>query len=143
VLQRSTFSRTADVIAVVALVVVWATVAICWHKLPAEIPHHFDLNGQPDGWGSRNYILVLPGLALLSFLARPPRSTTSLAKEFSAALRAVVLLGFAWSTIAVVCIAMGKAASLGRWFAPCLLVAIVTVSLCFGFRSKGSRKQTV
>ena len=52
-------------------------VAASWSSLPEQVPLHFALNGQPDGWGSRGGILVLPGVALalfilLSVLARFP-----------------------------------------------------------------------
>ncbi len=43
-------------------------VAASWSSLPERMPLHFDLSGQPDGWGSRSAVLVLPGIALAQFL---------------------------------------------------------------------------
>lgn len=36
-----------------------------WYgRLPARIPVHFDMSGQPDGWGSRAAFIVLPMIGL-------------------------------------------------------------------------------
>lgn len=54
---------TGAVVMAVFLVVVAAT----FSGLPEQIPVHFGLNGEPDDWGSRGEVLVLPLVALLQF----------------------------------------------------------------------------
>lgn len=40
-----------------------------WDALPEQMPIHFDLNGQPNGYGSRYTYLILPlGIYLLMFV---------------------------------------------------------------------------
>jgi len=39
-----------------------------WPDLPARIPTHFNLQGQPDGWGSRDSVWMLAGAALLCYV---------------------------------------------------------------------------
>jgi uncharacterized membrane protein len=38
-------------------------------KLPNRIPTHFDLAGNPNGWGSPATLLLVPGLAVVLYLA--------------------------------------------------------------------------
>lgn len=45
--------------------------------LPDEIPHHYNFNGEPDAWGSKNLIFVLLGIqtfqyGLLTLIAKYP-----------------------------------------------------------------------
>ena len=35
--------------------------AMVWNQLPAEVPTHFDINGKPDDWSSRIFLLLVPG----------------------------------------------------------------------------------
>lgn len=94
--------RSADCVALFALIVVWAVVALWWRKLPPQVPHHFGFDGEPDAWGSRSFVLILPALSLLAYLTRLPNSAPASARQFSDEFRAIILIGFAWSTIAVV-----------------------------------------
>ena len=41
-----------------------AWVALTWDAIPEEIPDHFDLAGQPDGWGGRGTIWINLGMGL-------------------------------------------------------------------------------
>lgn len=53
--------------------------AVRYAALPDQIPVHFNLAGEPDGWGSRSSILVLAGIGLVlvvgtALLSRYPRA---------------------------------------------------------------------
>ncbi|HWE84790.1 MAG TPA: DUF1648 domain-containing protein [Terracidiphilus sp.] len=73
---------TLQLAALAALVAMWALTA--WavagsHPLPARIPTHFDLAGNPNGWGTPGMLWLLPVIAtvivgLMSLVARYPRS---------------------------------------------------------------------
>lgn len=41
--------------------------AVIWNKLPAEVAMHFDINGKPDRYGSKNELLLMA--AILFFLS--------------------------------------------------------------------------
>ncbi|HEX4911787.1 MAG TPA: DUF1648 domain-containing protein [Permianibacter sp.] len=61
----------------VLLAVFLVVVAASWTLLPASLPVHFSLSGEPESWGERGEILLLPVIAslqfvLLSVLARFP-----------------------------------------------------------------------
>src|SRR5690625_5755649 len=60
---------------------VWLTViavgiaAVRYAALPDQIPVHFNLAGEPDGWGSRSSILVLAGTGLVLVVGTDRKST--------------------------------------------------------------------
>lgn len=51
------------------LMVIWATTAIYYSKLPNIIPIHFDSMGTADGFGNKAHILSLPVTASVLFIA--------------------------------------------------------------------------
>lgn len=69
----------------IALLVLLANIAITAdalvgpHALPARIPTHFNLSGEPNAWGSPRMLLLLPLIslalyALMTLLSRKPAS---------------------------------------------------------------------
>ena len=42
--------------------------AISWNSLPNQIPTHWGISGQPDDWGGKVSILLMPGLSVFSYL---------------------------------------------------------------------------
>ncbi len=50
------------ILLVVPLVIVSAANIIAWPHLPDQIPIHFNLQGEPNDWGSRGMIWLLPGI---------------------------------------------------------------------------------
>lgn len=40
-------------------------IAADYTNLPDRIPTHFDVSGNPDSWGSKNYLLLYPGFQAL------------------------------------------------------------------------------
>lgn len=43
------------------------TVALCYGSLPARVPIHFGFKGEPDGWGARPMIWLLPVIGLIIY----------------------------------------------------------------------------
>jgi Protein of unknown function (DUF1648) len=69
--------ETASILGLVALA--WMTIAALAgpHRLPSRVPTHFDVTGQPTGWGSPWMLLTLPIVAcglyfLMTLVARYP-----------------------------------------------------------------------
>ena len=56
-----------DVLGAVCLLVMFLLVALYWNELPELIPTHYGIDGQPNAWGGRGAILVLPILSLILF----------------------------------------------------------------------------
>lgn len=69
-IPRSGLEIFLDLASLIGLLAMVFIAAYYWGRLPDVIPVHYALNGQPDGWGSPNSILVfvLIGLATASVL---------------------------------------------------------------------------
>ena len=81
-------------------------------RLPARIPTHFDLAGQPNGWGSPSSLLLLPAVALAIYLSitlvsRFPSAfnyPVRVTPENHAQLEALALGMVAWLKVELVCL---------------------------------------
>lgn len=50
------------------LIILWGLTVYIFLKLPATVPVHFNGSGQPDSYGSKMILLILPALATLLYL---------------------------------------------------------------------------
>ena len=55
-------------ICIFVIICTWAYVGYAWMKLPAEIPTHFDVSGNIDGYGSKAVIFLLPVMMIVMFV---------------------------------------------------------------------------
>ncbi|MDK2909930.1 MAG: hypothetical protein PWR20_1497 [Bacteroidales bacterium] len=55
--------RVLDALVLLSLVVLWTISFKAYQQLPTSIVVHFDAAGQPDGFGHKWSILIMPGLA--------------------------------------------------------------------------------
>jgi uncharacterized membrane protein len=129
----------------VSLAALFATVGIVaahWTELPARVPVHYGISGDPDEWGGKNEMLLLPltsaGLYILLTMAsryqrlinvpmeidRDAPEVQRLLLSMSIMLKMVVLLVFLYIVRASVNTALGRANGLGKPFLPIVLVAI-------------------
>ncbi|MCB0653926.1 MAG: DUF1648 domain-containing protein [Saprospiraceae bacterium] len=60
--------RLIELLSLFLLVGMWIYVALKWSTLPETIPHHFNLQGEPDAWGGKAMIFLLPAIALGTYL---------------------------------------------------------------------------
>lgn len=148
-----------EVVALVALGVSVVGVARAWPELPARVPMHFDLAGDPDGWGGRGSLLLLPGTALFLYLLLSavqripahwynyPVAVTDenrerqhrLAMGMIVALKAAICGLFAHLTLGVLEIAFGRADGLGPWLVLgwlAVIFGLIGVYLARAFRAK-------
>lgn len=54
-------------ITIILAIVSWAIAIIYWSRLPNEIPVHFGISGQPDGWANKSLfnVFLIPSLQTL------------------------------------------------------------------------------
>jgi hypothetical protein len=138
--------RVLDLVALVALVTVWAMTAYAIfgpHPLPLRVPTHFDFMGKPDGWGSPQVLWLLPSIgvffyALMALVSRFPGAFNYPVRVPPAnrvALQHLALRMIAWLNAEVICLFAGiqyviiKAASgsLGGFSPYFFLIALVFV----------------
>lgn len=130
-----------------AVVVSWGITA--WaitgpHRLPGRIPTHFDIAGQPNGWGTPGMLWLLPAIptvivALMSLVARNPRAFNYPVRVTPATrprLEAITLDLIAWlqleiaMTVLWIQDAIIEAARSGRnglspWFVPVTILVVM------------------
>ncbi len=118
-----------------------------------ECPIHFGLTGQPDGFGSKTILLVLPATAIVLYLAltvvaRYPayfnfpvpvtdlnrQTLRDLAVDMLGWLKAEIVWIFAWLTMAAVSTAIGNGSGLGAAFAPVSIGVVAATIAMFCYR---------
>ena len=62
------YQRIAGILAPVFLLGSIVTILILWHRLPEEIPTHYNAAGEIDGTGGRGVLLLMPILGLVTDL---------------------------------------------------------------------------
>jgi hypothetical protein len=142
-IPRTQLEICCETIAAVSLVSLTVYLAAIWIKLPAQIPVHFNIMGQPDRWGSRDSIFSLFGVmaalyAGLSILQRFPHiynypfglTPQNVYRQYQLARQLITLIKT--EIVCFICLiqwgavlaARKQSYSLGTWFIPVMLLAI-------------------
>ncbi|HPF43998.1 MAG TPA: DUF1648 domain-containing protein [Syntrophomonadaceae bacterium] len=64
----TTIELLLDIAALGTVIFMLLFLKINYTLLPAEIPTHFDFSGAPDGWGSKNSLLILAGVMIVFYV---------------------------------------------------------------------------
>lgn len=125
------------------LIILWVIAIFCFINLPATMPIHFNSAGQPDNYGSRTTIFLLPavgtilfgGITLLNkfpFLFNYPVKITSdnALRQYTIAIRMmrylkfILLIIFSYIEVMMYLTATGNSTGLSFWFLPVMLALI-------------------
>jgi uncharacterized membrane protein len=146
--RRSTLDWILEAISAATLLAIFGIVAADWAELPAQVPLHFGLSGNPDRWGNKSGILLLPltaaglyaGLTMASryqrfinipfVIDRNAPAVQSLLLGMSITLKTILLLINLFLVRSVVRTAMGRSDGLGKQF---LFAELVPTFLLLGF----------
>ena len=115
-----------------------AFLAACWHRIPAEVPMHFNAAGQIDRWGDKAELLILPVIAwlmygLLTVVEQFPGAWNTgvkvteenrervyaLLAHMLSTLKLLIMVLFTWITVWC-----ALARPLPAWFLPVVLTAL-------------------
>ena len=126
-----------------------------WNTLPASIPKHFDFFGNPDDYGSKNTMLMLPILSvglyvMLTLLERFPRIYNfpveinelnaafmyQVARELMVVLKTVIVAVFAYIDFGTVETAKGVWKGLGFWNLPVFIVLLLGSTIYYVVKIK-------
>ena len=138
--------KTLETIALLLLLCTWAITAYAVagpNHLPARIPTHFNVAGQPDGWGVPAMLWLMPVVAtfihlLMTLVARYPaafhfpvrtgpasrRQLEAIALEMLSWLKAEVVTLFAWIQYQTIQFARNGEGVLSPFFLPAVLVVV-------------------
>lgn len=140
---RVGLDRFCESVAIFALIAGIVLIFQVWSGLPQTIPTHFDASGNPDGWGDKGMIWLLPAIGivmipLMLFLRRVPWLSNTpikiteqnaeyqyglIVRLLSILASIVSLLFFVliWDTVAI---AKGGNSLLGSLFMPIFMTAV-------------------
>jgi uncharacterized membrane protein len=147
--------ETTGALALIALILV---TIYGYRVLPENIPLHFNLTGEADGFGSKQSILIIPIATLVMYLAltileRFPHKFNYML-EITAEnaerqyrnmhymmkiLKVYIVFLFLYVTNMIVQIGSGNLRSLSNWILPVILVGLLSIVIIFiyrGFRLK-------
>lgn len=128
-------------------------------SLPGTIPIHFDLQGRPDSWGSKQYIWLLPSVGLilyagLTLLNRYPHkynfpaeiTEENAAAQYSMATRLVRFLNaficaaFAFITWQTIQIAGSKTEALPAWLTWVFIAGVLLAPIWYVYRASKHKR---
>lgn len=149
-LPYSRVEKFIEILAFMGLVVSVGLIIKYLPTLPDTIPTHFGFNGKADGWGSRNTLLMIPGITialylLLTALARVPQLFNYANKITEANARESYIIGrktmiyiktevififtyLEWNSIMG---ALNERSGLDLWFLPVTLIVVFGTVIYF------------
>jgi uncharacterized membrane protein len=152
--RRSGVDWLLEAIGAASVAAAAAEIALRWNALPAKIPTHFGIDGQPNGWGGRNSLLVLLASTIVMFtllslaekyqrlvnipvkVDREAPEVKRLIRSLAIVIKAVLAAGFFWITHVTIGIATGNRIAMGRVFLPVFLAAVFVPVVYYSVRLK-------
>jgi hypothetical protein len=144
-----------EFVAALALAGLAAYLFATWTKLPAQIPVHFDIMGQPDRWAGRNSIFTTFGIMIalyagLTIIQRFPHVYNypfgltpqnvhrqyQLARQFLALIKTEIICFFTCVQWGIMNMAQGRFRTLGLWLALVLIAALLGAFIQYFIRAK-------
>jgi uncharacterized membrane protein len=142
--------ETTSALALIALILV---TIYGYRVLPENIPLHFNLTGEADGFGSKQSILIIPIATLVIYLAltileRFPHKFNYML-EITAEnaerqyrnmhymmkiLKVYIVFLFLYVTNMIVQIGSGNLRSMSNWILPVILVGLLSIVIIFIYR---------
>ena len=152
------FESYCEIIAAVVLIAMAVYITAIWAKLPAQIPGHFNIMGQPDRWDGRNSIFSILGIVFalyagISVLQRFPHiynypfgltpqnvhQQYQLARQLLVLIKTEIVCILSFILAGIMNIALGRSQTLGLWCVPAMIVAILITIVQYGVRASKAR----
>ena len=148
-IQKTSFDKFLEWLGISGLLLLIMLPAYYFPQLPDIIPTHFGINGQPDAFGSKYQLWILPAVGIvlftgLSILARFPHvfnypgkiTPENAAEKYRMAAQLIRVLNvflvfvFVYITFTAIRTAQGKQEGLGNWF---IILFVLLISFIMGF----------
>ena len=153
-IEIDTTGRIIEALSVIALVFMIIIAVYYYGELPDTVPQHYDYNGNPDKYGDKSVMFVLPGIAMFLYIGLtiltmfphifnyPVKITKENAeKQYKLAIRLlrtlklVIIVLFAFITYASMKTALGEFAGVGVYFLPVFLFIILGVIGYYAYKA--------
>jgi uncharacterized membrane protein len=157
-IRRRTFDWVIELMAFIFLAFQIILPFIYYNHLPESIPVHFNGAGQPDGFGSRSTLWILPGTSLFLYLLMtileafpyiynfpveitPENAVTqyTLATRLIRILKTLLLIIFSFLSYKTIKTATGETPGLGKVFLPVFLLLTFGLIIIYIVRSLNNR----
>ncbi len=143
----------------ILVISVFAGLWIYWHELPEKVPTHYGFGGEPDRWGTKSSMLILPFTTLamwllLTFAAkynklinlpinvnRDHPTIQRAIVNFSIVLKLVIVGTMAFLCMQTLRVAKGEATGIGSVFLVLIGVATVLVLVLYMGKLQNLQKQ--
>jgi uncharacterized membrane protein len=135
--------KILEALAFTALALLWVYTFINYAQLPNDVPTHFNVKGEADGFGKKMTLWFLPVMATImlvgfTFISRIPHQFNYMVKitpenafqQYSYALKMMRYLKLAvvgiffFLVYAIVKNALGEMTGLSAWFFPITLISV-------------------
>ena len=156
------FDKLIEISGIILLIIIWTLTAFNYFQSPDTVPIHFNLSGQPDGYGSKATLLFIPiiptviylGLTQLNKYPHIYNYMTKITEEnakrqYTIATRMIrilnvsIVLIFTIDILSTLLMTLGKFSGFGAWFLP-LTILILTVPTIYAIiQSQNKNNKTV
>ncbi len=159
-LTLSSIDKKLELICKIFLLVMWVIALYTFYRLPTTIPIHFNASGEPDDYGNKLILLILPVFATVIYwgvtkLNKYPHIFNYLTKitednaemQYSIAtkmlrfLKLAILIIFSLIILFTYLTTIGVTNGLGFWFLPFtygLLLIPTIISISHSFKKKNN-----
>jgi uncharacterized membrane protein len=158
-LKRTSLDWALEFVAFAFLLILFTLPLLYLKTLPDTIPVHFNASGQPDGYGSRSTLFLLPAIGAVMYLLMtiveayphiynfPVRITPEnapvqyrIATRLIRILKTVILVTFSFISFQTIKIVTGGAAGLGKAFFPVFLLLTFAPIIIYLVQSLNNRQ---
>lgn len=148
-IQKESFDYWIEGLTLVVIILLIVLPAFYYNQLPDRIPIHFDGAGNPDGYGSKSMIWLLPGIGLVLYVIlfqitkyphtfnylkpiteQNARQQYQIASQLMRVLNLITSSIFCYITWQTIQVGLGKATGLGNLF---LFVSLAVMFGAMGF----------
>ncbi|MCC3358618.1 DUF1648 domain-containing protein [Bacillus sp. REN16] len=66
-LPKTLYEKMLESLSILFLLGIYVFIIVNWGEIPDRVPTHFNFAGEPDGWGGKASVLILPIIATFLF----------------------------------------------------------------------------
>lgn len=156
------FDKVLEIGGIIFLIIMWILTTYNYFLSPHTVPIHFNLSGQPDGYGSKETLLLIPiiptiiylGLTQLNKFPHIYNYTTKITAEnakrqYTIATRMIrilkvsIVLIFTIDILSVLLMTLGMSVGLGAWFLPVTILILAVPTIYAIIQSQNKNKKAV
>lgn len=122
--------RTIEIIGYLGLAFMWIWLGTMYWGLPEQVPIHFDHRGQPDTYGHKLTVLILPFIASILFVILNRSAKNRIAGKLQAL---GVVIAMAILLVKSIQVAQGNAETIRLFFLPLAIGLVFIPGIAYAF----------